>query len=1435
MTIGKQTRSAPGAADRAPPPEVSPSVAPGRHTLVQSAYAREPMMRAHGAAELRPAPPRVAAAGTGPGIPPDDDALDPETEATLLELLGHRLMPSDVRGLQARVARLVAAFQAVPQSARPALRARLLRANARDPLAYAFHVNVHTATQTRLLRTLSADVVPLAAHDAVTPEGFAAQLPAEALHVEPSPLVIHPRLAPHVTARVSLASDYGPPIDGPAVHAVLRLHDPEGAERGIERLVWPAAMPSSGPVTFTLDRAGRYRVECELIQAGLVVAQRGKDLEVTAPAAEITTQAGLHAAAAARASGAGTLRTAIAAGVGALGSSAAGDVAAATQMSAAQRRDAHARIVDQMARDMDPAARAQLADDRALLEYAEASAGGTPAAIERPAARPADQITLAGMDRASVEVSADPVFLRRWIEERYLSSGLAGVEALPGVIAELAADDCAITQDPSRRAFATERVIPALRHQTQLLKAEIDAFEQQFSATATKLVSDTLDQSERVARAELARYGIDVHTATSTVRAPDDLPHRSSQPVITTSVRGGDNPAARDMARAAAELATNQREIDRMRSRLGELRDVQHYRERGEPGAGVGAGAEPRPVVDPSVLETAPDAARLPEVLASLERLVVQADHAHQARISEHTATYPILASYKRTVADHVGVDAEALDRLQGDGRAVAIYDRIGPVLSNIAATRAALGGRLNVWKEPRVVQLTRAQLFAAPGSLRGAMVEHKVAEEHDGDWTDGAIMALTFGLALLTAIPTAGSSIAAGVVIAADVAGAIADVYLVVDHLRAYQLDAAKAGTDLDAQARAISAETPSLFWLALDLVATGVGLSAAAKTFGIVAKDLVKAERLAMTGRRLTVEDADVAVARIHQLAREGKMTADAAERAEAKIRLATETDGPAGDASGRAMDAAHAAEGPDPTGHKAAGDGSASRTHRDLRARVSAKHVADLERRLGLPIVVDDKLSNGVELYYATKRGALGVGTDIEPTAIRIGRDALIEDVLAHRATIARVTRYNGVVGKLRSLWDRLVVQTEGINPFRPGQLGWESFEEVRKIDELIAARRAQWNPRTLDARTLDDEIAFLDARRAYHEEILRSAEETGAIHGTGHLDAPDIGRVTDEAKAKGYKLPGVEEGANPDAYYYRNSTTAPGEYELARKPSAPVGTEPYRAVTKDGRFERLEHGDTPRPRTLIPGAWTDQQVIEHLWADDSFVAFAHLLERERLATREEINAAILGKSANRSRLGSIVDDTVRGNVKDVFRPRLIEKLTDSALDAQASWRRMRQMLDGLDNGDRGNLVEVWYQARYAKGAEHHVPTSVARSGDKAGRVDERVIDFVDGDLAIEVKDIAGPIDREQFDSYIDMTLGKTRVSAQSRACIIRRLRYVFTRPDGARANLGFLANELELDENLARILTIEVFDSDGIKHTISSARKARDMLAYLGGPL
>jgi hypothetical protein len=808
--------------------------------------------------------------------------------------------------------------------------------------------------------------------------------------------------------------------------------------------------------------------------------------------------------------------------------------------------------------------------------------------------------------------------------------------------------------------------------------------------------------------------------------------------------------------------------------------------------------------------------------------------------------------------------DASTLAAMSSDETTTrSVIHQVLPKLAHVYQTRAALigaWGTLDPLQLGPVVELTRQRMFVPAGSYRDRAVHDMVAHAHDqhGGLAPWALEAVMIGLTLLTLVPTAGASAAAGLALT----GLAYDLYAGLEDHADFQLSSSAADTDLD-KLRSLSDAEPSLTPLLTRIVSAGVNLATAAGLF-----------RRAVTLRRMALEGSleAEAVAALNRAGDElgvrgvgDESVAAVGGKPAASKGLPGEPAPPSGHhavpappsghhAAPAPSSGPHAAPAPpsQPTRHAGdtahpGGDGvheagqagilerQPTRARHAARVRVSSEHLAHLEQQLGVSIAFDDTLASGVELHYVKKRGALGLGTDIEPTGLRIGRDAVLEDVLAHRATIARVTHYNGVVGKLRRLWDRVAAETHGVNPLPAGSRGWESFEELRKIDDLIELRRARWNPQVLDRRVLDDEIAFLEGRRAYHEEILRTAEETGALHGAGHIDMPDVRKVTAEAQAKGYQLPGTNEGANPDWYYYRNKRDLPGEYELAVKPSAPAEVTPYRAVTRDGKFQKLEPGDTPRPATLLTGEWTDSQVIDHLWADDSFRAFADLLERERLATRGEINATILAKSSNRARLGSLADDTVRGNIKDTFRPRLIEELADPALDEQASWRRMRQMLDGLDNADRGNLAELWYRARYARGAEHQVAARVARIGEKADQLENRVIDLVDGNRATEVKDVGGPIDRDQYRAYIDMLAQQVEVAGTEGQVALKRLRYVFTKPEGARANLKFLAKEFREHTELVGRLSIEVFDSSGVRHIVTSADQAEALVMRLGGHL
>lgn len=968
--------------------------------------------------------------------PPATGMLDPALEATLLALLDQPVRAGDVAAEQARVRSLTFAFGAVPDDARGTLLARLSRVGVHDALAYAFVSRLHRATRARLLAVLRGDAVPLPSPlDALTDEGFAAHITG--FDVAPSPLVLHRRFAPSVSASIRITGMYGPTADADPVTVAVRALDSDGGEIASDRATWPEAELRSDPVVLTFDQADNYTLAADVIRGGLLITQQRDEVDVVEPTS---------------------------------------DVAAVVGLSAPQQQAAVDRLATRAATETDPAARARLQDDRNVFEYVAARApDSAPAPTPRP--RPPDSVTIWDEERGSLDVSADPAFLQDWIERAYREYGMVEVDSLPGRLENLAAGtfdfDAGGEPDYTASTYATTVVEPLLVTAIDRFHAEVDELESRFQDTATRIALDLLAESEQAARAELARYGISAVERTERMSVPDDLPSRSTITYTVTEVSGGDNAETQRMSAAAATLAANQRAVDKMHARIEGLLEVQWAQLAGPLGAGMGADA-PRPEdLAPELLAQAPTPEQLPRVLAALQRLAADAETAHDAQIATLTAKYPLLASYTHERGDHTEVDAAALDRLGGSGRADEIYGRVAPVLENITRVRNSIGGRFNVWKEPRIVQLAMTELLVAPGTLRGAMIDERVAHESEGSWTDWALAVITFGLALLAAIPTGGSSIVAGIAVTAAIADASLSAYMLADHVAQYGVDLAAAHTDLD-RARALSASEPSLFWLAVDVIGTGIGIAQAAHAFGRIASELAKARRAAAAGARLTAAEIDEGAAEIHRFAREGSVTAEGAERADAELRAVAE------DAA-----AAPAA---------------------DARVRVSADRTEELARRLGVPVEIDDsgRLSTGVELHY--ERAPNG---DIRPTRIVAGTSALVDDVLAHAAVIPRITRYNGALGKLRRLWDRLVVLFEGRARVPRSGAAWESYQELTKLDDLIALREsAKLRAGVVDAASLDDEIAFLEDMRAKHERVVTEAESSGELgEAAGHIDAPD----------------------------------------------------------------------------------------------------------------------------------------------------------------------------------------------------------------------------------------------------------------------------------------------------------------------------------------
>ncbi|NJM91186.1 MAG: PLP-dependent transferase [Myxococcales bacterium] len=502
----------------------------------------------------------------------------------------------------------------------------------------------------------------------------------------------------------------------------------------------------------------------------------------------------------------------------------------------------------------------------------------------------------------------------------------------------------------------------------------------------------------------------------------------------------------------------------------------------------------------------------------------------------------------------------------------------------------------------------------------------------------------------------------------------------------------------------------------------------------------------------------------------------------------------------------------------------------------ARASSATEQELARLLGAPVVFDPHLSNGVEVQVHRVDRRLGFALEVQ--RVRIGKDALLADVLTHATTIKSVERYNGVVGLLRQLAERFA-RWCGKRPAAKvphGSRAWKTQQELTKLDTLLTGRHADLGQGKVDDHTLAEEITFLSGRRAYHEEVLQSLEDDGGpgggFDGDFSLAAPDTGRVTAEAGAAGYPLPGADQGVDPSWYYYRHKRHDPGEFELALKPTSPHDAPSLQARTLSGRFIGFDkpgraHG------AEIPYDMAPDQVVAHLRKTVGFKSYAEMLERSGLASRDLIDGIVRHVRSERMTTGEpVTTDEVRQAVKSYFRPRLMERLLDPKRSDAESWQQLREMIDELPSADRGNLAEDWYRGRHLPGAEARVGVGVERTtGESAGQIESRVIDAVDGGTAVEIKDISGKLDEEQLRAYLDMLAAKLQTGVSGKVPPkIKKVKYVFTKPEGAIANLKLFADKLAIKDNVGR-LSAEVFDWQGNRHTVTTAAQALQLLRQL----
>ena len=162
-----------------------------------------------------------------------------------------------------------------------------------------------------------------------------------------------------------------------------------------------------------------------------------------------------------------------------------------------------------------------------------------------------------------------------------------------------------------------------------------------------------------------------------------------------------------------------------------------------------------------------------------------------------------------------------AKDGNMGDGFEF-IVTTIHEKLRNIEKVREEIepGGDINIWRVPELVQGTRERIGVAHDTVEAELIDQKFAEENRPRNESEDILGeiLLYGGLILAPFTEFLSLVPYGIYEAGKVGIAISE------HINEYMTQKALHGTDFGAAA--ISAEDPSLFWLAGDILNAGLAV---------------------------------------------------------------------------------------------------------------------------------------------------------------------------------------------------------------------------------------------------------------------------------------------------------------------------------------------------------------------------------------------------------------------------------------------------------------------------------------------------------------------------------------------------------------------------------------------------------------------------------
>jgi hypothetical protein len=472
------------------------------------------------------------------------------------------------------------------------------------------------------------------------------------------------------------------------------------------------------------------------------------------------------------------------------------------------------------------------------ITVAQRQAGHTSA--DAPASVPAPEplASDASLVFEGKTISQVPEQMRAMLDKIAAQSGLKGarefadrLNAVPG------RPDLFAKWFSGRDSRAVNAAIDVVMKQMTQLEADARAFLEKFEPAAKDKTRALLKESKKRIEDEMQRYGISSKTVSAYTPLGQFL--FGDKKIVQYSMEK--NTASTLMAAAAGELVPMRQNLEGL---IKKRRSLEQAVYGGDTAGPIGA---PR--------FTVPE-----DKQAEWDELGKQIEEARRelnVAQTQREGLYPVLAAYKEEGEANtraLASVAKGADTAEGKNQVVAT---VTEKLQNIQKVEEGLGsGQVKVWKSKTIIEGTKAELQATPVERR--VVDDRAAEiASDEFWSNLLIGAVAIALGLIAAIPTGGMSLAgAAAVTTAGAASAGLSVYQAAQTYREYMLAQAESGSDLD-KAKAISAEDPSLIWLALDIVAAGLDIKGALNLF----KALSVPVRRALLVRTATAEVTAVA----------------------------------------------------------------------------------------------------------------------------------------------------------------------------------------------------------------------------------------------------------------------------------------------------------------------------------------------------------------------------------------------------------------------------------------------------------------------------------------------------------------------------------------------------------------------------------------------